>query len=209
MIIAPTPLWRWATHCIGDHWSSRFIADNIVQMFDDGSVLGTNISQTLEHRFVCAHWRQNHAFGTVLYLSLATFYLSFHFTLDNLFRSEIRGNATPGTFRFMCWCSLRSSQFSCHLFSCCGSTFQFTTKLWNRFRFRELATPLSERGRSNLVRLYVMSYGLRQQLTCFICTSIAGRASLTIVLVYFLCHTPRLCWAILEIGGDLKVSFII
>ena len=186
-------------HCIGDHWSSRFIADNIVQMFDDGSVLGTNISQTLEHRFVCAHWRQNHAFGTVLYLSLATFYLSFHFTLY----------ATPGTLRFMWWCCLRSSQFSCPLVSCYGSTFQFTTKLWNRFRFRELATPLSERGRSNLVRLYVMSYGLRQQTTCFICTSIAGRASLTIVLVYFLCHTPRLCWAILEIGGDLKVSFII
>ena len=56
-------------HCIGDHWSSRFNADNIVQMFDDGSVLGTNISQTLEHRFVCAHWRQNHAFGTVYTLA--------------------------------------------------------------------------------------------------------------------------------------------
>ena len=156
MIIAPTPLWRWTTHCIGDHWSSRFNADNIVQMFDDGSVLGTNISQNLEHRFVCAHWRQNHTFGTVS--TLETFFLSFHPCIlflnvmkwthwnwnKNLF--TISGNAPwqiilSGIYRFMWWCCLRSSQFSCPLFSCCGSTFQFTTKLWNRFRSKELATP--------------------------------------------------------------------
>ena len=43
---------------------------HLVQMFDNDSVFGTKISQTImetppEYRFVWAHWRQNHAFVTV------------------------------------------------------------------------------------------------------------------------------------------------
>ena len=60
------PSWRWDID-IGDH--DGLLLD-IEQMFDNDSVFGAKISQTIvetppEHRFVWAHWRQNHAFVAV------------------------------------------------------------------------------------------------------------------------------------------------
>ena len=60
---------------IGDH---EGLLLNIDQMFDNDSVFGGKISQTIvetppEHRFVWAHWRQNHAFVAVS--TLDTFFI--------------------------------------------------------------------------------------------------------------------------------------
>ena len=62
------PSLRWDTDIdIGDHEGLLLDTE---QMFDNESVFGAKISQTIietppEHRFVWAHWRHHHAFVTV------------------------------------------------------------------------------------------------------------------------------------------------
>ena len=55
---------------VGHFTQTLGIMLDVEQMFDNDSVFGAKISQTiietpLEHRFVWAHWRQNHAFVAV------------------------------------------------------------------------------------------------------------------------------------------------